>query len=193
MRHWLSVALACPFLLFAGCGDEENGGGSSDGGPLFVVTAASGSITPTGQDTLRISFENPRDPVVAFTDRPNRLAGSVSLETLVAEWDSTIFPDSPPNAAIEVAGPVSQDVLAVELSNPRLGSGQLQFDGRVLEGQKLPESLRAAFADRVDPELPPPLTNPAAFIDSGDSQIDFFKVVYRRHTNFGTDSDGDSP
>lgn len=103
-------------------------------------------------DTFEMTILNPED-VVAFTDRPDRLARRMTPEALVGMWDE-LFADDPPNAVLAGRGPDGSGVdIMVELTEPRLDdSARL-----TLTVQAIDEDSSAAF--------PAELTDVSLFID----------------------------
>jgi hypothetical protein len=67
---------------------------------LFVQTAASGTLTPSGQG-YTLTFRHDTGQTIYFSDRPERLTGLMPTAELVAQWP---FEDeSPPNAALAIS------------------------------------------------------------------------------------------
>ena len=72
-----------------------------------------------------------QDRVTVFSDRPQRLAGTMEVHELVTLWAGGVFSEDPPNAAV-VSG---SDVLAVELTGAVWdpGSSTIWFSIRPLD------------------------------------------------------------
>ena len=71
-----------------------------------------------------------------FSDRPERIAGHEPTEDFVAAWGAgdDSFASNNPNAVLSILeGGEAQEVVVV-LSNPRLESGDLIYDVKVLDG-----------------------------------------------------------
>ena len=90
--RWL---FALPLTLAMSCAPQSG----SDDAPslLFVVNAAEATLTG---DTLAFTGVSPQ--VIAFTDRPARKFGSISMEDLAKAWaeGSDSFASDPPNAIL---------------------------------------------------------------------------------------------
>ena len=75
---------------------------------------------------------------VFFTDRPNRVIGSLPTDKFVAKWTTDTGPNGfakdPPNAAVTVFEPGGAKTAIVELSNPRLDGDKLSYNVKVLQG-----------------------------------------------------------
>ena len=89
--RWL---LLLPLTLATSCALQS---GSGDASWLFVVHAAETTLTG---DTLALSEVSPQ--VIAFTDRPARKFGSISMADLAKAWaeGSDSFASDPPNAIL---------------------------------------------------------------------------------------------
>ena len=115
---------------------------------LYAMSASSGKV-----DGDRITFE--RVPlVVYFSDRPNRLAGQLSLQVFAQGWDqgSDSFRADPPNATLSILTEDGLNNVVIEISEPdaKIKEGSISFKVRVLEGE-LPKSFGTAtlFIDSV--------------------------------------------
>jgi hypothetical protein len=84
--------------------------------------------------TLR--FDGVDASVLAFADRPIRIAVTQPTSTLFADWAAYGFAAVPPNAAIVVTGSAVRDPIAIELRNPRYdeASGTLEVEAASLAG-----------------------------------------------------------
>jgi hypothetical protein len=73
---------------------------------------------------------------VAFSDRPERLAGHMPTSKLIPLWSEgrDSFLKDPPNATLSVLGDKKVSSVVVELRNPRLAGGDLTYDVQILEG-----------------------------------------------------------
>jgi len=100
MRHATIVGIftvmltLLPGLVFA----EHVIDDSKNTGYLYVISGTSGSLEG---DTLTL---NGVPNVVYFSDRPNRIAGHLSLSNFVEMWDKGVdsFKADPPNATLSV-------------------------------------------------------------------------------------------
>ncbi len=106
---------------------------------LFVLSAASGSLKG---DTLTL---NGVPNVIYFSDRPDRVAGHISLEKFVESWNkgSDSFKADPPNATLSILGKVDEMNVVVELMSVEQKSGSVIFKVAVLEGT-LPQRFKTS-------------------------------------------------
>lgn len=118
-----------PMPAIASPGALESQG---DSGPrfLFVVSGTSGRYECGRVHLTGVPF------VVFFSDRPNRIAGHISVESLIDAWDEgkDSFQSDPPNAALSVFGATGSTTVVVELMRPFLVNGDLTFDAVSLQG-----------------------------------------------------------
>lgn len=104
----------------------------SKGSLLFVVNAAEGAIT---KNTL--TLRNVSDAVVYFSDRPERIAGHVTLERFFHYWNNSPdnFDQDPPNAVLSIVGHgQGYDNVVVVLKKAALDGTTLTFDIDILSG-----------------------------------------------------------
>jgi hypothetical protein len=95
---------------------------TGSGGLLFVLDAASATVTTADDGSTTLTLIDPHEQVVAFTDRPERSASTESLDDFVGRWDERGFAADPPNAAIATG----DDIVVVTLSEPSLdGAGSI--------------------------------------------------------------------
>jgi hypothetical protein len=100
---------------------------------LFVQSAETAALA---DGVLRMGAVSPA--TVFFSDRPERDAGHLPTEDLIANWGEgeDSFADDPPNATLSIlSGPVPQEIVVV-LTSPRLEDGDLVYDVEVLEGDE---------------------------------------------------------
>lgn len=111
--------------------------------PRFMYTLSASSGKMEGD---RITLE--RVPlVVYFSDRPNRLAGQLSLQVFAQGWDQgphSLRAD-PPNATLSVLKHGDTQTAVIEISEPdaKIKEGSISFKVRVLEGE-VPKSFGTA-------------------------------------------------
>ena len=118
---------------------------------LFVQTFSTATILANSADAsaFSIRLEDGTGQTAYFSDRPERLAGTITDEQFL---DGRAFdPADPPNAAIvTVVGDASEAVLIVELTDPSYdsGTGAVTYAAKELQGQ--PEgNVLASLAARV--------------------------------------------
>ncbi len=99
---------------------------------LFVINAERGVISA---NTLEL--ENVANAVIYFSDRPERIAGHIALESFLKSWNksSDSFADNPPNAVLSITedGKVFNTIV-VELLKPIMEGTTLRFQVKILEG-----------------------------------------------------------
>ncbi len=115
---------------------------------LFVQNASAMSLEG---DTLVLEQIGPH--TLYFSDRPNRIAGSIDNQAFVDFWDqgADSFADDPPNAAITFAPEAKQQPAVLELTDVALEGDKLVYTMRVLDGA-LPDSSGPVvlFIDNAD-------------------------------------------
>ncbi len=109
---------------------------SKNPGYLFVISGTSGSLKG---DTLTL---NGVPNVLYFSDRPDRVAGHLSLEKFVELWNKGVdsYKADPPNATLSVLTKDGAKNTVVELMSMEQKSGSVVFKVAVLKGMP-PESL----------------------------------------------------
>ena len=100
---------------------------------LFVQNAA-GVVVENG--TLTLKGVSPA--VVFFSDRPQRVAGHVTLPGFLKAWDEgkDSFADDPPNAALSIIGDIIVTSAVLKIANPQLRGDELSYEVvQILEGE----------------------------------------------------------
>jgi len=97
---------------------------------------------------------------IFFSDRPQRIAGHMSTEDFVREWQKGAGPESfkadPPNGALSVFSQDQVVDMVLTLKNPRLAGGALVYDIDILEpDQPLPSGPVSLFIDPIGRPLTP--------------------------------------
>jgi hypothetical protein len=135
---------------------------------LFVQTFSSATIqvNPANASAFTITLMDGTGQTVYFSDRPERLAGTVTDEQFV---DGRAFdPANPPNAAIVTfATDNSKAVLIVELTEPAYdpGTGAITYTATELQGQPEGDVLASLAARRTDTDLGDSFGPVTLFID----------------------------
>ncbi len=115
---------------------------------LFVQNAEAMSYK---DGTLTLEQIGPH--TLYFSDRPQRLAGSMANQAFVEHWNKgkESFADDPPNAAITFAPEAKQQPAVIELIDVALEGDNLVYSMRILDGA-LPTSGGAVtlFIDNND-------------------------------------------
>ena len=120
---------------------------------LFVQSASNVSLKGS---VLTMKGANPT--TLYFSDRPARIVGHVPTEKFVSHWGtgSDSFKSNPPNAALSIVGHKGPSLLVVELKSPRLESGSLTYDVKVLDGDESAASGECSlFIDVIGRPLTP--------------------------------------
>lgn len=113
---------------------EDAPSGAKQADFLFVQSAASMSFD---QATSRLTLHGVSPATVFFTDRPERIAGSMKTSAFVPFWSTgkDSFLSDPPNADISILeGDSLRQVVAV-LEAPALAGSDLTYTVKVLEGE----------------------------------------------------------
>ena len=97
---------------------------------------------------------------IFFSDRPKRIAGHMSTDDFVLDWQEETgkesFHTDPPNAALSVFGEDEVVDVVVILKNPRLVGGALVYDIDELEDeQPIPAGPATLFIDPIGRPLSP--------------------------------------
>ncbi len=147
MRFAVLFTLALTLLAFTRVGYSEhviNEGKKPQF--LFVMSAKSGSF-----DGKTVTL-NDVPTVIYFSDRPNRIAGHVSLNKFVENWNkgSDSFKADPPNATLSIFDEQGNIDVVIEISNPQMQGESLKFNVSVLSGN-LPKTMEESslFVDRL--------------------------------------------
>lgn len=134
---------------------------------LFVQSSNSGHWEPLGDGQFLLTLTSLAPNVVAFTDRPDRLASTLSNEAFSQQWASFGFNQSPPNAALVVHdAPVNKNTLIIELSDPQIAGETIQYTASVLP---TPGGTFAQFG--ADEELLTNFERASLFIDNATANI----------------------
>ena len=156
------------------CGDDDGGSTDSDGegvdappSLLYVQQAELGTFEPgNGGDSSTLTLQGVAPRTVYFSDRPDRISGTLPNEDFV-RLETLFAPDDPPNAAVVVSDSSSedQDVAIVELSNPRYDEPAGTFSYTAVLVDEAPDGL-GNWAQDQDSSLPETLGAFSLFIDN---------------------------
>ena len=120
---------------------------------LLSMIATAGIASETGADGVKYLFvqsaqsldvndgkiilNNIAESAIYFSDRPERIAGHMTIENFVDIWTvgDDSFQLSNPNAALSFLDDEKDEVVIVVLSHPVLHSGNLTYDVTVLDGE----------------------------------------------------------
>lgn len=134
---------------------------------LFVQTFTGGTwAAKAGEDGVyTLSLAGSAAQTVYFSDRPERIVGTVPTERFLATLG--FLPDNPPNAALVTDSGGDEDVLVLELFNPAYDAdaGTLTYDARVLEDYQ-EEGLQFVAERQQDAGLPDSFGQTSLYIDN---------------------------
>lgn len=139
MKKILSVCLVL-VLVATSVGAEHVIGGKDNQEFLYVLSAKSGAFDG-GTLTLK---DIPL--VIYFSDRPNRIAGHMSLEGFVRLWGKGVdsFKSDPPNATLSVYDEKgNKDVVLEIIGTPTIKNDSIICNVRLILGD-LPEVFPAS-------------------------------------------------
>lgn len=142
--RYISKLLVIMFVLGLGFQHAEaNPVINEKDAPRFLYTISAKSGTMEG-DKLTLK-DIPL--VIYFSDRPNRLAGLLSLDVFAQGWDqgTDSFRADPPNATLSILtdGGVKNAVIEISEPDAKIKEGSISFKVRVLEGE-VPKSFGSA-------------------------------------------------
>jgi hypothetical protein len=144
LRGGLTASVA---IGIAAASAAEAAGPEGTGEFLFVQTAE-GLMYDGASGTLTLTGVAPQ--TLFFTDRPDRIAGTMTTERFVPFWSegSDSFLSDPPNADVSATVDGKLSEVVVVLKDPRLEGTNLVYSIEVIEGV-----------------MPAAATNPSVFID----------------------------
>ena len=134
---------------------EKNQEGVKEVESLFVQNADDMSLKDGRLILIGVS-----PTTIFFSDRPKRIAGHMSTEDFVLEWQKDAGPESfkkdPPNGALSVFSQDQVVDMVLTLKNPRLAGSDLIYDIDALEpDQPVPSGPVSLFIDPVGMPLTP--------------------------------------
>jgi hypothetical protein len=136
------------------------------GSDLFVQTFRAGTLTPDPNESgvYTLSLEGSLGDTVYFSDRPARRVGVIPTAVLLEQLGFT--PADPPNAALVAETADGEDILVVELMNPRYdeAAGTLAYDVRLL-ADYAGTALADLAARQADDQVASSFTTAHLFID----------------------------
>ena len=139
--------------------------GEGAGSDLFVQTFLAGTLAPKPGEAgvYVLTLEGATGQTVWFSDRPARRVGLVPTAALLGQLGFT--PADPPNAALVAQAAGGEEVVVVELLDPRFdaAAGTLAYDVRLLADYA--GGGLADLAPRQDGDPPPAFGAAHLFID----------------------------
>ena len=111
--------------------------GTADEKPMFMFVHTADDVkADAAAGTLRLVNVNPQ--TVFFSDRPERIAGHMTLTDYLTEWTKgkDNFGEDPPNATLSVyeGGSEKNTLAIVELTNPVVDGADLVYSYKTLGG-----------------------------------------------------------
>lgn len=163
--------------------DDEDSSAPNTISWLFAITGGSGSLTEDSSGEVALRFDDVRDGVVAFSDRPERYSGHIPLASFLDSWDEgKTFANDPPNAELGfVSADGKQFLLTVELLSVSQGDG-VTFAARVVGSETglaaAPRDFSSATLFIDDVETPQQHSDDCAMLYENldrDHPEDFYK------------------
>jgi len=144
---FLSVAAKIPIASAASQEEEVQ--------YLFVQNAKGATM-----DKEKLILKDVSPTVIFFSDRPKRIAGHMTIEDFVLDWQEDTskngFKADPPNAVLSIFDKDEVEDVAVELKNPQFKNNDLIYQIDVLEDDKpLPSGPVSLFIDPIGRPLSP--------------------------------------
>jgi hypothetical protein len=101
---------------------------------LFIQHAQSGSVSEVNATTSTLELSDVSDKTIMFSDRPDRIVGSIDTTDFVGNWSTgpDSFAADPPNAVLVLDDEEGEgeDLAIIELYNPEYDSeaNTLRYD-----------------------------------------------------------------
>ena len=135
-RHPSASLLAAVSLSLVACATTST---TSSGAPqlMFVQSAEDLKVDPAAS-TLRLVKVNPQ--TVYFSDRPQRIAGHITMADYLKEWTAKAGKDNfavdPPNATLSVYEPGQADntLVVVKITKPVVDGADLVYNYKIING-----------------------------------------------------------
>ena len=130
------LLLVVAALLLAACGTTST---ASSGAPqlMFVHSAEDLKVDPAA-GTFRLVKVSQQ--TLYFSDRPQRIAGHLTMADYLKEWTSAAGKDNfsadPPNAALSVyeSGQADNTLVVVKITNPVVDGADLIYSYKIIKG-----------------------------------------------------------
>jgi hypothetical protein len=128
--------LAAVVLSLAACATTTT---TSSGAPqLMFVQSAEDLTVDRPASTIRLVKVNQQ--TLYFSDRPQRIAGHITMADYLKEWTAKAGPDNfganPPNAALSVYEPGQPDstLVVIKITKPVVDGADLVYNYRLING-----------------------------------------------------------
>lgn len=138
---------------------------------LFTMKSQSGTLKQSVSGEWKLTLQNPDNDTVYFSDRPYRIAGSVSSRKFINDWSKLGFNKNPPNAALSLDPQLNkgnrQDTIIVTLNNPEVNLLTQTITFNIAQSDN-PTGGLESFKKRLDTSVPEKFIEPTLFIDISD-------------------------
>jgi hypothetical protein len=136
MKAFVWLLLPAAALSLAACSTSST---ASSGAPqlMFVHSAEDLKVDPAA-GTLRLVKVSQQ--TLYFSDRPQRVAGHLTMADYLKEWTSAAGKDNfgadPPNAALSVYEPGQADntLVVIKITNPVVDGADLIYSYKIIKG-----------------------------------------------------------
>jgi hypothetical protein len=151
-------------LLMTGAVAQQGPTETDNESPQFlaILHSQSGTIAEINSTLYTLQLNELADKTILFSDRPNRIVITQSMQDFVGNWTSgnDSFQVDPPNAVVILTDDDQDNVFEIELFNPQYDNNEksLRFDFSILSN------------DTSSRNLPANLGRSVLIIDSSESQ-----------------------
>ena len=160
IRIFITVVFA---VSLTGCGDDDTGTAEAAPDFLAVMHAASGSFSPAGEDFV-LTLRDLAPRVIAFADRPDRVAAELSTSAFIDAWRNE-YEGDPPNAALTVPSTgEAAATIVLTLEPPELDGRSVRFQA---EQVTAPPQPLGRFRKHAVAPTPSHFDASSLFIDGG--------------------------
>lgn len=122
------VALICAValgvggsLVYANLSSEPDAAADNASSLMYVLNAGAGNLVQNEANKYTMTLSETSESIIWFTDRPERLADSVSTARFIDSWQKLGFTDDPPNITMTLVpadGTSAEMTIVATLTNP---------------------------------------------------------------------------
>lgn len=108
-------------LVYSSLTSAQENSSENSSSIMYFLNSESGNLEKSGDNTYLLTLNQTSTSIIWFTDRPERLADTVSTSTFVDSWQKLGFTEDPPNITmtLESLEPASPEVSVVAtMTNP---------------------------------------------------------------------------
>jgi len=108
-------------LVYSSLTSAQENSSENSSSIMYFLNSESGNLEKSGDNTYLLTLNQTSTSIIWFTDRPQRLADTVSTSTFVDSWQKLGFTEDPPNITmtLESLEPASPEVSVVAtMTNP---------------------------------------------------------------------------